>query len=65
MRGCQRLIGVEVASVCLPEDSEGLRYCSGGSFSSRGVPSASGLFGMGAGSGRRCGGCGTTMVDWR
>ena len=64
MRECQRLIGVEVASVCLPEGNEGLGCSNGGSFSGRGMPSASGLFGMGAGAGagRRCGGCGAAIV---
>ena len=62
VRGCQRLIGVEVASVCLPEGGGGLGCSSGGSFSGRGMPSASGLFGMGAGAGRRCGGCGAAIV---
>ena len=62
MRGCQRLIGVEVASVYLPEGNEGLGCSNGGSFSGRGMPSASGLFGMGAGARRRCGGCGAAIV---
>ena len=62
VRGCQRLIGVEVASVCLPEGGGGLGCSSGGSFSGRGMPSASGLFGVGAGAGRRCGGCGAAIV---
>ena len=62
VRECQRLIGVEVASVYLPEGGEGLGCSSGGSFSGRGVPSASGLFGMGAGAGQRCGGCGAAIV---
>ena len=62
VRGCQRLIGVEVASVYLPEGGGGLGCSSGGSFSGRGMPSASGLFGMGAGAGRRCGGCGAAIV---
>ena len=61
VRECQRLIGVEVASVYLPEGGEGLGCSSGGSFSGRGMPSASGLFGMGAG--RRCGGCGAAVVE--
>ena len=62
VRECQRLIGVEVASVCLPEGNEGLGCSNGGSLSGRGMPSASGLFGMGAGAGRCCGGCGAAIV---
>ena len=51
--GCRQLIGVEVASAFFPGGGGGLGCCGGGSFSGRRVQSASGLFGVGAGAGRR------------